>query len=99
MILLHYQAGKEDKNGEPFDSPQNTSTPFHTTDEQDAETPKRAATPASPGFAESDTDHDHGTRLEVSSREEIIALYKKQGRTLSRYKTRFSEVRICAKVY
>ena len=46
---------------------------------------------------DSDVEHSHAgpptnQRLEMASKEEVIALYRKQDRVLTRYKTRFSEV-------
>ena len=76
-------------------------------DSSDTETPRRGSDrrepPASPSHSgersdvESDAEHSHsGTpatpRLEMASKEELIALYRKQDRVLTRYKTRFSEV-------
>ncbi|KAJ7325370.1 hypothetical protein OS493_029921 [Desmophyllum pertusum] len=73
----------------------------------DTETPKRAVErqgsipPSSPGGkSDAESDAEQGgpgtpmtpTRLEGASKEEMVAMFRKQERVLTRYKTRFSEV-------
>lgn len=70
----------------------------------DAETPKRpverqSSLPlSSPGSfggrsdAESDAEQSGHARIEGASKEDLVAMFRKQERVLARYKTRFSEV-------
>ena len=73
----------------------------------DIETPKRALEhqsslpPASPssvgGRSDTESDAEQGStgtpaRLEGATKDEVVAMFKKQERVLTRYKTRFSEV-------
>ena len=73
----------------------------------DTETPKRALEhqssfpPASPssvgGRSDAESDAEQGNtktaaRLEGATKDEVVAMFKKQEQVLARYKTRFSEV-------
>ena len=73
----------------------------------DTETPKKSverqasippSSPSSVGVrsdAESDAEQGSGgtpARLEGATKEEMVAMFRKQERVLTRYKTRFSEV-------
>lgn len=75
----------------------------------DTETPKRALEhqtslpPASPssvgGRSDAESDAEQGStgtpaRLEGATKDEVVAMFKKQERVLARYKTRFSEVHV-----
>ena len=77
-----------------------TETPKRSVEQQNSVPPSSPSSFGGRSDVESDAEQgSHGSpvtpaRLEGSTKEEIIAMYRKQERGLTRYKARFSEVHV-----
>lgn len=79
------------------DSISDTETPKRTVERQGSIPPSSPISVGGRSDAESDAEQSGtpgtpGARLDGATKEEVVAMFKKQERVLARYKTRFSEV-------
>ena len=77
-----------------------TETPKRAVEQQNSLPPSSPSSFGGRSDAESDAEQgSHGTpvtpaRIEGVTKEELVTMYRKQERVLTRYKTRFSEVTV-----
>ena len=82
-----------------------TETPKRSVEQQNSVPPSSPSAFGGRSDVESDAEQgSHGSpvtpaRIEGSTKEEMIALYRKQERVLTRYKARFSEVTMAKFLY